>query len=518
VFDFLTNMGRGGEGFFRTLGSAWNKTMSGFNHLLKYDTPRITRVLDRRLGWLNMFFQALIMGYLAVAIYLDGAYLRDEDSVGAVVAKMSGETYSTDQHKQVRFWEYADAQYPPVESGAIFLATRVMRTNLQVVEICANPMHKCGANAGAKGSGKAPKPKKGNRRLLTTQQQKAGPGDQNHGKGPEGPKMKRKSQQQGRARFVAERRARRQARERPEGEGMARKAERGEGTPQDLKVSGRVLLANPAPPANSKKDPMKGAKVDPACSKPKAPYGTGKCAMDESGCLEHIWCPPEGASSLRTLDIELQDLSDFTVDFTASIGFPGLSSKALLLKHHVKPMPIKELLQKVGASEDQVKKTGAIISVRFYWECNAETQSLLEGCEPKISFSRLDKDQPGFSWRRATYYYTNDGERARDVQRMAGLRITMSAYGHCVKSDILKLILELSIGLVLLGLSKSFTDFFMLNTFADARRYRHYKIEESEDFGDLSERLQNLDAEEQRRLLEQKRRRETQMKKTKKRR
>ena len=37
----------------------------------------------------------------------------------------------------------------------------------------------------------------------------------------------------------------------------------------------------------------------------------------------------------------------------------------------------------------------------------------------EVSYIRMDEEDPGFSWRRATYYYTADGERARDVQRLA---------------------------------------------------------------------------------------------------
>ena len=59
----------------------------------------------------------------------------------------------------MRYFDYADAQFPATETGALFLSTRVLRTNLQTVQICANPMHKC--------STAAPTPPPG-RRLLTT--------------------------------------------------------------------------------------------------------------------------------------------------------------------------------------------------------------------------------------------------------------------------------------------------------------------------------------------------------------
>eukprot|EP00658_Telonema_sp_P-2_P027152 TRINITY_DN2102_c0_g2_i1.p1 TRINITY_DN2102_c0_g2~~TRINITY_DN2102_c0_g2_i1.p1 ORF type:complete len:145 (-),score=33.85 TRINITY_DN2102_c0_g2_i1:384-818(-) len=121
---------------------------------------------------------------------------------------------------------------------------------------------------------------------------------------------------------------------------------------------------------------------------------------------------------------------------------------------------------------------------------------------------RLDNENSGFSFRRASYYYKDDGERARDVSRLVGIRITLSAYGVATRSNMLELILQCAIGLVLLGFASSLTDYYMCNICDDARFFRKYKIEDSEDFSDLAERLQNLDPEKQRYMLQEKRHRQ----------
>jgi len=281
----------------------------------------------------------------------------------------------------------------------------------------------------------------------------------------------------------------------------------------DLLQIGEEELQPPAPPP----DPTAGATVDAACTV-KAPYGTGKCSLDGNGCLEHVWCPPEGTSTLRTLDMTIAELDPFRIRFDALLSFQSLLPDSAPLEHKIPEMTLTQLLRKVGANEEQVKKTGAVISVQVWWDCNLEMESTLKKCEPKVNFIRLDEKEPGFSWRRATYYYTAKGERARDVQRLIGVRIKMSAYGYGKKPDPLKLILQLAIGLTLLGFSKTLTDFIMLNIMEDRDLYYAYKMEESEDFGDMREKLQNLDKEEQVRLLGEKRRRSEQMKKMKKRR
>jgi hypothetical protein len=215
------------------------------------------------------------------------------------------------------------------------------------------------------------------------------------------------------------------------------------------------------------------------------------------------------------------ELSAFEISFDAQLSFEALLENAKPLQHSIPKMSLEKLLQEVGVSGgkalEELKKTGAVLSVQVWWDCNLESPEALEKCVPKVNFARLDKKEPGFSWRRATYYYTVVGERARDVQRMVGIRIKLSAYGYGRRPDILKLILQAAIGLTLLGFSVTLTDFIMLNVFEDAVLYESYKIEESEDFGDMREKLQNLDKEEQVRLLHEKRRRAVQMKKLKKR-
>jgi len=513
-------VGKGGAqgGFLRNCGSAFNKIMSGFNNALKYDTPKVCRVIDRRLGLMNYFFQLIILGYLALAVYLGGAYMVEEHTAGMVIAKVSGESYSRDQHKQVRFWDYGDAQYPPVETGAIFLATRVLRTNMQTVQLCANPLHKCSGDDDEEPADT--KKTAGSRRLMMDERSEV---DQRRVIQESSPSAMLEADP-GDTIEVQAFTPKRTMDGAAQGRVLLSKDLVHEIADEEASLGEGSQLGAPTPPPtkkDSKLDPAAGAVADPKCSgedMPKKPYGTGKCSADGTGCLEHIWCPPEGTSDLKTLDMEVEDLSAFTVEFQAHISYYGLMDEGAPLKHVIEKMTLAELIDKVGAEQSKVKQSGAIISVMVWWDCNLESVDTLSQCQPKVSYQRLDEESPGFSWRRAAYFYTAEGERARDVQRMVGIRIKMSTFGYGRQPHLLQLILQLSIGLTLLGFANTFTDFLMLNVFEDAALYYAYKVEESADFGDLRERLQNLDGERQLLLLHEKRRREAVQKKGKKRR
>jgi len=453
-------------GFFRELSRKINKTCSLFNRVLAYKSIKVVRVIDKRMGLLVLFLRLLILGYLAVAVYLGEAYKVEEHTVGALVARASGETYSRDQHEQVRFWDAADALHPPTEVGAIFLATRVIRTNLQTMQLCANPMHPCSPENNQTARDAEPDPADtveqpvGGRRLLSTDQD-----------------------------FM-------------------------------MAAPTKPPTNRPVPPPPDTTDkPLApgdedGAIDDVACSgtvnghkMPSEPIATGQCSGDGRGCMEHIWCPAEGSSSLRTLDIKLSDLATWKLQFHSVIAFPVLADGVEPRQFSQPEMTIAELLSQVGAEEEEVLENGAVLSARVMYNCDLDEKPI-PSCEPTVTLRRLDKEHAGFSYRRASYYYTDSGEQARDLQRLVGIRLQLSAYGIAKQGSLVLLILQCAIGMTLLGFANYLTDAYMCNICDDARFYRSFKIEDSDDFSDLAERLQNLDADEQRRLLEEKRRRQ----------
>eukprot|EP00658_Telonema_sp_P-2_P027149 TRINITY_DN2102_c0_g1_i4.p1 TRINITY_DN2102_c0_g1~~TRINITY_DN2102_c0_g1_i4.p1 ORF type:complete len:328 (+),score=87.06 TRINITY_DN2102_c0_g1_i4:237-1220(+) len=322
--------GGGGRSLMRQCGSFMNKTCSKFNQLLSYKSQKTVRVIDRRMGLLAIALRLMILGYLAIAIYLSEAYKDTEYTTGALIARGSGESYSTDNHLQVRFWDFADVLYPPTEVGAIFIATRVIRTNLQTIQLCANPAHPCSPENAANNN-----------------------------------------------------------------------------TDDDAADAGggadRRLLAEPAapaPPTNTQSNPSypstdsDGAVEDPQCigvqngvEMPTAPYGTGQCAGTGAGCLEYVWCPAEGVNSLRTLDMELQRLGTYTVQFQSAISFPVFDPDGVPLQYNHTEMTLTELLAQVGATEEEAMQTGAVISARVMYECDADAGDL-QACVPTVTLRR----------------------------------------------------------------------------------------------------------------------------------
>ena len=73
--------------------------------------------------------------------------------------------------------------------------------------------------------------------------------------------------------------------------------------------------------------------------------------------------PPCPASSVTGVPGG-QDLAAFEINFNALITFDALLAGAPPLEHTIPKMTLTQLLQKVGANEAAVKKTGCVISVQ----------------------------------------------------------------------------------------------------------------------------------------------------------
>lgn len=133
------------------------------DRLCGYSTQRITKIQDRRLGFLYYAFILGIMGYiLGYELLAQQSYKRegvvmgtarlqlkspeakfdDKDSAGLEYCGTSGRYASplnaddTERRLPCYFWEEYDAVYPPLESGLSFLTTRITEMQTEIDSSC----------------------------------------------------------------------------------------------------------------------------------------------------------------------------------------------------------------------------------------------------------------------------------------------------------------------------------------------------------------------------------------------
>eukprot|EP00933_Yihiella_yeosuensis_P000704 TRINITY_DN101117_c0_g1_i1.p1 TRINITY_DN101117_c0_g1~~TRINITY_DN101117_c0_g1_i1.p1 ORF type:complete len:353 (-),score=61.06 TRINITY_DN101117_c0_g1_i1:34-1092(-) len=112
------------------------------DNVFAYDTVKVVRILDRRLGFIFWTVQFFILIYMVVIVFImNKAYQDTEKSAGWILTKV--------QQPQVSHlgmsWDVYDRITNPGESGAVFIPTRVVitRGQTQEDEYCESPIHPC---------------------------------------------------------------------------------------------------------------------------------------------------------------------------------------------------------------------------------------------------------------------------------------------------------------------------------------------------------------------------------------
>ncbi|CAG8610499.1 1208_t:CDS:10 [Acaulospora morrowiae] len=106
--------------------------MVDFDEVFSYDTFKVVKVKDRRLGILYRSFQIAILVYLITEIVLKQLYLKKEPPIPGAVRislkapdSLSFPSYcSSDSNIQCVFWGANEIQYPEDGAGVAFFTTR----------------------------------------------------------------------------------------------------------------------------------------------------------------------------------------------------------------------------------------------------------------------------------------------------------------------------------------------------------------------------------------------------------
>jgi len=112
------------------------------DHVLAYDTIKLVRVLDRRLGFVYYAISGAVIAYIVIVVFIiKKQWLDFEKSNGWIIVKVMKPQMS----HLGELWDVYDRITNPGEQGAAFIPTRVLITKNQTQqdEYCESPVHNC---------------------------------------------------------------------------------------------------------------------------------------------------------------------------------------------------------------------------------------------------------------------------------------------------------------------------------------------------------------------------------------
>lgn len=130
-----------------------NEEWFDWDIVFAYDTVKILRVLDRRLGLVYYVCQIIIMTYFFFILVVQKEYHEKEKVPGWITVKVLNSQKSTYSHLGEELgitWDNYDRITNPGELGAVFIPTRVVITRGQEQGdevFCRDPQHMCVADS-----------------------------------------------------------------------------------------------------------------------------------------------------------------------------------------------------------------------------------------------------------------------------------------------------------------------------------------------------------------------------------
>lgn len=141
------------------------------------------------------------------------------------------------------------------------------------------------------------------------------------------------------------------------------------------------------------------------------------------------------------------------------------------------PLELKDVLDR-----------GAIIGINFMWNCDTSMNS----CEPDIKVTRLD-GKKGFSQKRVSHTRKN-GKEYREAIYMYGIRIIVDSSGIGRRIETTLIVIQIGSCLALLRIASMVADFLMMHCSLiydqdHLDKYAECKVEDTDDYTDLQDRL-----------------------------
>ena len=188
------------------------------------------------------------------------------------------------------------------------------------------------------------------------------------------------------------------------------------------------------------------------------------------------------------------------------VFYPAVGANAITME---------TLLAEAGLNMKKVMEKGALIMISFEYDCDMKKES----CDADILFHLMTNgdDSPvevygiitnillnSLFLDQLTYSVKDTGDVYRDFYKYQGLRVIMHTYGSGNTLSMDKIILQVSSALALLNIAIAICDIIMLYCPCLNKEHREmygkYKIEDSEDFSNLQEKLDLIEKEQEKRL------------------
>eukprot|EP00434_Breviolum_minutum_P036625 symbB.v1.2.032457.t1/scaffold3893.1/size48745/2 len=254
------------------------------------------------------------------------------------------------------------------------------------------------------------------------------------------------------------------------------------------------------------------------------PCGEHAVCGADNYCQVKTWCPSLGDGNVAmpgppagAVVEDVLGLEDAVLMIVAGIGFPSIGKKfhvaglqpngkdgktrmtvirfrrshsrstpdSSTLHKHITVPQLLELADPPMKLED-VAKTGCIIAVNFFWNCDL---SWISDCEPSFSVKRVD-DGTGFVQKRAKKK-SMQGVETRDAVYMYGLRLIVDSSGIGRQISLVPIVIQLGSCLALVQIASMAADFLMVRMYDKDRRDAYYrcKVVETKDYSEMQERL-----------------------------
>lgn len=228
--------------------------------------------------------------------------------------------------------------------------------------------------------------------------------------------------------------------------------------------------------------------------------GEGETCNGEYCEVANTWCPSLGQHNAdnpppETVIEELKGLEDITLKIMSGIAFPGIGNRFFVTggspgaTNQFKNITLKALLSLADPPQQlngKILKNGALIGVSFFWKCDVEAE-----CEPTVVIKKLDSGV-GFVQRRARHS-RQGGQEVREVLYLHGLRILVDSSGIGKTFSVVLTITQVGSAIALIRVAAMVADYLMLKCFLydKTRRDTYYKckVQETEDFSDLQDRI-----------------------------
>ncbi|XP_039659787.1 P2X purinoceptor 4-like isoform X1 [Perca fluviatilis] len=235
---------------------------------------------------------------------------------------------------------------------------------------------------------------------------------------------------------------------------------------------------------------------------------TGLCenySTTAKTCEVLSWCPLEIDTKLPEHAL-LASAENFTVLIKNSITYPKFNVHRRNILPHINSsylkrcefnratdpdcpiFRLKNIVSEAGEEFQDMAVKGGVLGIIIDWSCDLDWWA--GKCYPKYSFRRLDSKHPvnnvapGYNFRFAKYYKTQDGEETRTLIKAYGIRFDVIVFGTAGKFGIVPTIVNLGAALSILRLIPVVTDWFMLSCTRKRDIYSKHKVTSLKEDGE----------------------------------